>query len=118
MNTDLINNIWRKATRCDGFNPDIVRKDCCGAWIVKSEFGNRDSAFGWEIDHAYPKAKGGDDNIINLRPMHWENNQAKSDDFPVYNIAVRSEGNKNVHTNGQFKMNDALLQQLSKLYHF
>ena len=73
MDENLIKKVWEKAIRVDGFDSDTIRKDCCGALILKTEFGNRNSNFGWEIDHVYPLSQGGDDNIDNLRPMQWEN---------------------------------------------
>lgn len=109
-------DVWEKASRVKGFDPDLIRKDCCGALILKSEFGNRNSKFGWEIDHVYPLSRGGDNDIVNLRPMQWENNVAKGDDFPVYNRAVRAEGHDNIHDKSQFKVNDALFEKLNLLY--
>lgn len=117
MNEDLRDIIWDKASVVKGVDPNLIRKDCCGAWIIKSEFGNVNSKFGWEIDHVYPQSKGGNDQLLNLRPMQWENNRAKGDDFPVYNVVMSSEGNDNVYHEKQFKVNASLLEQLEKLYH-
>ena len=116
MDEKIIATVWEKAIRVDGFDPDTIRKDCCGALILKTEFGNRNSKFGWEIDQVYPLSEGGDDNIQNLRPMQWENNVAKGSSFPVYNGAVRAEGNDNIHEESQFKVNDSLMAKLDKLY--
>lgn len=116
MDANLIEQVWQKASKADGLNPDLIRKDCCGALILKTEFGNRNSNFGWEIDHVYPLSQGGDDNIDNLRPMQWENNASKGNDFPVYNSAVRAEGNDNIREKAQFKVNDSLVEKLRALY--
>lgn len=64
----------------------------------------------------YPLSQGGDDNMDNLRPMQWENNASKGNDFPVYNSAVRAEGNDNIHEKAQFKVNDSLVEKLRALY--
>jgi hypothetical protein len=45
--------------------------------IKRSEHGNRDSQFGWEIDHVVPKALEGTDLFGNLQPLHWRANVAK-----------------------------------------
>lgn len=75
-------------------------------------------SFGWEIDHVYPQVKGGDDNIANLRPMHWENNRSKSDDFPNYDSAVCAKDATNVRKVGHFVVNDDLKTTLGKLYNW
>lgn len=111
-----IENVWRAASVVDGFNADVVRKDACGAWIMKSQYGNRDSVFGWEIDHVYPLAMGGDDEIINLRAMQWENNLSKGDDYPIYKSKLQAEGNKNVYKEEQYTVNESLQKKLQQLY--
>lgn len=118
MDSSLINQIWEKAKTVESFDASMIRKDCCGAWILKSEFGNRNSKFGWEIDHVYPVSKGGDDTVMNLRPMQWENNNSKGEDFPVYNVVVRANGNDNVRNSTQFKVNENLIAKLHTIYNF
>lgn len=112
----LINAVWGKATKVDGFDPNQFRKDGCGAWIIRNHYGLRDSIFGWEIDHVYPQSLGGDDNIENLRAMQWENNASKGDDYPSYRAVVQSEGNKNVYVNVQFTVNQSRQNILASLY--
>ncbi len=113
---ELLEEVWNKAINVSGYDSNVARKDCCGAWILRSEFGNRNSDFGWEIDHVYPKSKGGGDELDNLRPMHWRNNLAKGDDFPIYNVAVQADGMDNVYYDTTYKVCDTLTQKLEKLY--
>lgn len=113
---EIIEEIWDKAIVVAGYDNTNIRKDACGAWIIRSHYGMRDSDFGWEIDHVYPVALGGDDTVINLRAMHWENNLSKGDDYPAYKTAVHADGNKNVHQEGQYTVNKSLQQELDKLY--
>ena len=84
--------VWRKGKIIPRVDPNQWRKDACGAWIAASAYGNRDSAYGWEIDHV--NGNSSDDRFDNLQPLHWMNNVAKSDGALV--CVVTSEGNKNV----------------------
>ena len=68
----------------EGFDKEHFRKDACGAWIQRSEYGNHNSQYGWDVDHVLPRALGGGNEDVNLRPMQWQNNLAKADDFPYY----------------------------------
>lgn len=94
--TNLIAAVWRKGRVVPGVDPNKWRKDACGAWISYSQYGNRDSVFGWEIDHivAAKPWEDDDDSLSNLQPLHWANNAAKSDGALV--CAVTADGNKNV----------------------
>jgi hypothetical protein len=71
-----IQEVWEKGSIMPNNNPGDWRKDECGAWIGRKQHGNRNSQYGWEIDHKNPN---GGDNIENLRPLQWKNNLSKSD---------------------------------------
>ena len=49
--------VWNKAQVVSGNDPASWRKDQCGAWIGWAFYGNRDSQYGWEIDHITPVSK-------------------------------------------------------------
>ena len=116
MTEENINSAWERATKVDNFDSNQFRKDACGAWIIRSHYGQRDSVYGWEVDHVYPQSMGGGDDMENLRAMQWENNMSKGDDYPDYKAVVQSEGNKNVRKEGQFTVNAPLQATLKKLY--
>lgn len=71
--------VWNKGRAINGLDPDSWRADPCGAYMQYAQHGNRDSQYGWEIDHVIPTALGGSDTLSNLQPLHWENNAAKGD---------------------------------------
>lgn len=89
-NEERVQEVWEKG-KIVSEHPNVWRKDDCDAWIKRSEHGNRDSVYGWEIDHIDPE--GGDD-PSNLRPLQWKNNVAKAEGR--LKCPVTSEGDHNV----------------------
>lgn len=114
--------VWEKGIEDDKYPSDQVRKDACGAFIRYSDFGDRDSIFGWEVDHIYPasKLKEGDDvdNPANLRPLHWKNNVSKGDNYPYYTACMVADDEKatNVDANIGKVVNEHKQEELRKLY--
>ncbi|MCQ2294026.1 MAG: HNH endonuclease [Bacteroidales bacterium] len=116
LSDETIIQVWNKARKIDGYNPDIFRQDACGAWIVFNKYGLRDNDYGWEIDHVFPSALGGDDDINNLRALHWKNNASKGDDYPSYIARVTSDGTKNVGCYKSFTVNAVLRTFIQRKY--
>ena len=63
--------VWEKGEIMFGWNSYDWRKDDLGNIIKYSEYGNRNSNYGWEVDHIVPKSQGGSDKLHNLRPLQW-----------------------------------------------
>lgn len=84
-----INAVWAKATIVPGNDAAVIRKDSCGAWIKRVDYG-KTTEYGWEIDHIQPVAKNGTDELYNLQPLHWQNNRHKSDNWPSWSCAVKA----------------------------
>lgn len=76
---EVIQKVWEKGTVVTNNDPRLWRKDQCSAWISRQYYGNRNSVYGWEIDHIKPVIDGGGDELSNLRPLQWENNASKQD---------------------------------------
>jgi 5-methylcytosine-specific restriction endonuclease McrA len=73
------NENWKKGKTIYSLSPDIWRNDKCGKRMKRSEHGNRNSIYGWEIDHFNPVSNDGSDYSSNLQPLHWRNNMDKGD---------------------------------------
>ena len=71
-----INKVWNKGREIPGKDPEVTRQDTCGTPMKKDDYGDRESDYGWEIDHKDPK---GSDNLSNTQPLQWKNNINKSD---------------------------------------
>lgn len=66
--------VWNKGTIIPNFDAAIWRWDAFGHVIHYADYGDRNSAYGWEIDHIHAVALGDSDDISNLRPLHCSNN--------------------------------------------
>lgn len=79
--------VWQKGRAVPGYDANEYRKDSCGAWMRRSDYGQT-TEFGWEIDHMMPVAAGGSDDLSNLQPLFWKNNRHKSDSWPQWACAI------------------------------
>lgn len=113
---EIRRRVWQKARKEPGYDGDMFRKDACGAWIMWDRYGDRDNVFGWEIDHIFPLALGGDDSLANLRAFHCLNNASKGDDYPSYVAEVTSKDNMNIREKRIVTVNRAKIEELKKLY--
>jgi 5-methylcytosine-specific restriction endonuclease McrA len=86
--------VWEKGKVVEGADRAVWRKDECLAWIGRSQYGNRKSQYGWEIDHITPESEGGTDALSNLRPLQWENNASKQ--AGRLGCVVTSSGQENI----------------------
>jgi len=113
---ELIQTVWEKGLIQQGFDPNVARKDACGAWILRNQYGNTDSDFGWEIDHVYPRVLVGTTVIENLRPMQWQNNRSKGDNYPTYIASMKAVDNQNQPVERQYTVNEDLRNKLAQIY--
>jgi hypothetical protein len=91
---EVVQLVWNKGTTVPNYDPNVWRKDACGAWIKRSAHtGKRVNPidYEWEIDHIDPN---GGDAISNLRPLQWKNNLDKGQGRLT--CTITSDGNRNV----------------------
>lgn len=74
-------HVWQKARHVKGKNPNLYRRDSQGNLIYKPAY-NRDSPMGWQVDHIWPKSKGGSDVRRNLQALQTGANKRKSNKTP------------------------------------
>lgn len=120
-----IDAVWSKGLIVQGYDPNKYRQDACNAWIARSEYGKQ-SGLGWEIDHIFPESKAKEsgypqvqiDDIKNLRPMNWENNRSKDNDYPSYISVVTSSKNNNVAEQTTRTVNHGVIGQVNDLFRY
>ena len=88
---EIVQNVWEKAKTVENNDSAIWRKDECGAWIQRQMYGDRDSQYGWEIDHILPQ---GPDDLPNLRPLQWRNITGSSDGRLICRVTSGGVDNK------------------------
>ncbi len=80
INHENAMSLWKKrygkATRV---------KDFAGREMDKGSYGNRNSEYGWNLDHILPQSQGGKDSEFNLICCHIKTNNEKADKYPVFN---------------------------------
>lgn len=89
---EKVQKVWEKGHADSNNDSNVWRKDDCTAWMKRSLYGNRESEYGWEVDHINPN--GGDD-LSNLRPLQWKNNLDKADGKLKCNVTANG-----VHNSG------------------
>ena len=81
---ETIQQVWEKATPVAGNDPAVWRQDQCKAWIGRRFYGNRNSEYGWEIDHIVPVSK---ERLAVLYPFHETKDSKDSADEYARHLA-------------------------------
>lgn len=124
LSNELKEIAWSSAQVVVGYDPDLIRQDACGAWIAYADFNNRESLYGWEIEHIYPSFRLKRLNVpekmwnnpMNIRALHWKNHQSKGGSYPMYTAVITNEGENNVESSFTYLVNEALQDCLRNLF--
>ncbi|MBP1638961.1 MAG: nuclease [Bacteroidetes bacterium] len=111
-----IESVWSKAKPVVGKKESEYKQDMAGALIKRTEYGNTDSIYGWQIDHKFPERKGGDESPLNLQAMQWGNNDKKSDDFPDFMTSYTYDGMTNIKKEQSWYFKDEFIKKLKAIY--
>lgn len=72
MLEDLKRAAWARTSPVSSANAWDIRKDCLGNLVRYTDFGNRHSPFGWELDYI------GSNDPANLQAINWKANAARN----------------------------------------
>ncbi|VEU64941.1 HNH endonuclease domain-containing protein [Mycoplasmopsis cynos] len=73
-------SLWEKT-----YGKEIIAQDFAGREIRKGSYNDRNSKYGWNIDHILPKSRNGKDSEHNLIITHIITNDEKGNKFPTFN---------------------------------
>lgn len=79
LNKETANRLWVKQ-----FGKRQKAFDFAGREIAKASYNNRNSNFGWNVDHILPESKGGKTADHNLICCSIKTNDEKADRFPAF----------------------------------
>lgn len=79
LNRETAMRLWNKS-----FGKDTKVVDFAGRTIAKGAYNDRNSEFGWNVDHVLPQSRGGVTADHNLVCCHISTNDEKADKFPCF----------------------------------
>lgn len=79
LNRETAMRLWIKF-----FGKETKVKDFAGREIAKGAYNDRNSTFGWNVDHILPQSKGGKTADYNLICCHIKTNDEKANKFPCF----------------------------------
>ena len=79
INRETAMRLWNKA-----FGKNEKAVDFSGREIAKAAYDDRNSKYGWNIDHILPQSRGGKTTESNLICCHIKTNDENADKFPCF----------------------------------
>lgn len=91
--------VWEAAAVVSLLDRSEWRSDVFGNLMKLSDYGDRTSPYGWEVDHIVPLATGGSDTLANKRALHWRAN-AKLGSYVAQLLGLGDEPRKRTGATG------------------
>ena len=66
----IVQEVWAKGRATADADPNLWRKDACGAWMRRDHYGRAQSEFAWKIENV---SAGGFETPESLRPFNCAN---------------------------------------------
>ncbi len=79
LNKETAMRLWSKY-----YGKETKVKDFTGREIAKGAYNDRNSEYGWNVDHILPQSRGGKTADYNLIICHILTNDEKADKFPAF----------------------------------
>ena len=79
LNRETAMRLWSKS-----FGKETKVKDFAGREIAKGAYNDRNSEYGWNVDHILPQSRGGKTSDYNVVCCHIATNDEKADKFPCF----------------------------------
>lgn len=103
LNRETAMRLWTKF-----YGKETKVKDFTGRKIAKGAYNDRNSEFGWNVDHILPQSKGGKTADYNLICCHIKTNDEKADKFPCFTANSKKYEIVKVENHYEIQLVDAL----------
>lgn len=70
ISESTVDQVWKRGREITGYDPTRWRRDECGAWMYRDDYGNNQSEFGWHIEAV---CSGAPHQAADLRPFQHQN---------------------------------------------
>ena len=89
FNDETVQGVWENARAMNDRDSSEWRKDVCGAWIRRDQYGSQASEFGWKIESI---TSGEQLTLENLRAYQHENSFVLATDKARCLVTADREG--------------------------
>ena len=69
----LLEAVWQRATTINGYDGGTWRTDAFGSPILRDDYGNKESKYGWVLGRIRRANPAREDCAADFRAIHWQN---------------------------------------------